>query len=208
MKEKDSLSKLAQRILAMKQKTRGMDLKKMADYVRKKEGAGGLRKVENFLEEIGYPMFYKEIQKVKVYTLGERLLYLFAIKKSLGWDDNKLEEMGYYVGKNLIIVKYFSHLFRINKKFFFTLLPKVGERYMEGLKVVPIEGDTKNKYARFKIIGLEIVGEEDLKEIEKMGLSYFSGFFRGWAQMILGVKKVHCTAKRAKDGYMFNISWL
>jgi len=207
MKEKISLSKLAQRILAMKQKTRGMDLKKMADYVREKEGAEGLRKVEKFLEEVGYPMTYKEIQKVKVYTLGERLLYLFAIKKSLGWNDNKLKEMGYFIGKNLIIVKYFSHLFRISKRFFFTALPKIGERYMEGLKVVPVEGEVEKKFARFKITGLELE-EEGLEEIEKMGLSYFSGFFRGWAQMILGVKEVRCTAERVKDGYMFNISWL
>lgn len=207
MKRDKTFQGLVQKILSLKQKTRGADLKKMADYVRKEAGEEKLKEVEEFLEMVGHPMPYKDLQKVKVYTLGERLLYLFAIKNVLGWSNKRLKEMGYFVGKNLIIVKYFSHLFRISEKFFFTALPKIGDRYMEGLRVVPLKGNVEQKRAIFKITGLELK-KEGLEEIEEMGLEYFSGFFAGWAQMILGTEKVRCKAKRSENGYAFNITWI
>ncbi len=199
---------LAKKILSLKIKTRGMDLKKMADYVLREGGKEKLRAVEGLLEKVEYPMPYEKIKDIRVYTLGERLLYVLAIKEVMGWDLNKIKEMGYFVGRSLIIIKFFSHLFRLSNKFFYTVLPEIGSRYIEGAKLIPLEGEMKNKKAVFKIEGLDLRKTSDLQEVEKIGMVYFEGFFTGWAQMILGVEKVRCKVKKSENGYIFNITWI
>ena len=198
---------IAKEILSIKPKTRGIDVRSMADYVRKKGGEKKLKEVENLLKKVGYPMPYDSLQKIRPYTLGERLIYLSAIKEVLGWGDDQLEQMGYYVGKNLILIKFFSHLFKVNKKFVFTVIPKIGSRYMEGLKIVPVKADIKKRIVTFKIEGLKIKQMGSLKEVERIGLAYFGGFFAGWAQMVLGKESVKCNAESKKGEYYFTIRW-
>lgn len=198
---------LAEKVLSLQIKTRGIDLKKMADYVLREGGEKKLIAVEALLEKVGHPMPYDKIKDIRVYTLGERLLYVLAVKEVMGWNLEEIKKMGYFIGRNLIIIKFFSHLFRVNEKFFYTVLPKIGSRYIEGAKIIPIRGEIGKRTAVFKIEGLDLRRLPGLEEVERIGRAYFEGFFAGWAQMILGVSNVQCVSQKSEGGYIFIIKW-
>lgn len=195
-------------ILSIKGEVRGR-MVQHTEALEKMAGKEALEKVEKLLEGLGYPMPKEKLREIRFYKIGEAILYLMAIKEVLGWDKKKFEEMGRIVGKNLVIIKYLSPFFQMNKNFFFKKIPEFSNRFFKDLRTEPIEVSLEKKEGMFKITGLNIKNSDDIiQEAEEIATSYFSGLFASWAQTILGTENVSCRLIKDKQGdYIFKITW-
>lgn len=195
-------------ILSIKGAVRGK-MSHHAEAIEKIAGKEALKKIERKLKDWGHPMPKEELQKFRFYRIGEMILYLMAIRETLGWGKSDFEKMGRVVGKNLVIIKYLSPFFRLNQDFFFEKLPQFSNRFFKDLKMVPLKVDPKKSIGVFKIMGLKNkIHSQVVEEAEEIARYYFSGLFASWAQAVLGAKKVRCAlAKSEKGGYVFKITW-
>ena len=196
---------IAKRIINTKGKVRGWDLKWIVEFIVKEKGKKGLEKVKKRMEELGCPLPEEYLKRVEFSPLGLRILIILSAKEVFDWGEKKLQEWGESIPKRLMVMKIFSRLFGINKKFLFYDLPKISSRYLKGLKVVPIEADIKQKYAIFRFNKPDISGISE--EIEKVSLAFYKGFILGWAQMVLGSEKIRCEIYKKDKYYEFVIRW-
>ena len=74
-------------IVSTKGELRGVVLCTDAEYVRQHEGEEALRRVEEETREMGYPLDYSKVKAMGWYPIGLRGVSLFAIGKTLNWDD-------------------------------------------------------------------------------------------------------------------------
>lgn len=181
---------------------RGWDLKTMIDFLLKESGKEGLEKVKEVLKNLGYPFSEISLSQIKFSPLGLRVLIILAATEALGWEVEKIREWGEYVGKKLLILKIFAHLFRIKEEFFFKDLPKISTRYLKGIKVIPLEADKDKKYCIFKIKKFKFP-----PLAEKIGLVFYEGFYKGFAQMVLGKRNIECETVIEEEYYKFTIKW-
>lgn len=193
---------MADEIMKAEGIVRGWDLKLMVDFIIKEAGMDGWEKVKKKLEKIGYPLKEDTIKRVRFSPLGLRVLIILSTVECLKWKEEKIREWGEYIPKKLMIIKFFSHLFRIKKDFFFKDLPRISARYLKGIEMIPIEGNVEKKYCILKIRKIKAP-----PIAEKIGLIFYEGFFKSWAQMILGTKELECKSEIESDYYKFKIKW-
>ncbi|MCD6550098.1 hypothetical protein J7K24_00965 [bacterium] len=196
---------ITKRIISTEAMVRGWDLKWLVEFIVKEKGQKGLEEVRKRMEELGYPLPEKYLKKVEFSPLGLRILIIAVAKEVFGWDTDKLQEWGKSIPKRLMIMKIFSRLFGINKKFLFYDLPKISSRYLKGLRIIPVKADIGQKYVIVRSDRPDIRGVPE--EIEKIGLAFYKGFIIGWAQMVLGSEKVKCKVYRKDKYYEFVIQW-
>ena len=83
----------------------GASLKEDLRFILIKEGKEGLKRVEEELEKLGYPLKYNEIKTFHWYPFFQNLL-LFSIEKDLfQWDDEVFRENGRLSAKISIVLK-------------------------------------------------------------------------------------------------------
>lgn len=93
--------------IEMEGKTRGVSIKGDFEYIISKRGEKGLRKIEERMEELGYPLKYKEIQNMKFYPLGLEAIVFLVIKELFNFDDNEFRKMGEFNAKVSLVVRLF-----------------------------------------------------------------------------------------------------
>lgn len=95
----------------LKGEVRGMPFRSEAEFILKEEGEEGLKKLEDVMERLGYPIKYRKIKRLDFYPLGLLAVNLLAIKRLFGYDDKKFQEMGKFEGKSSFIIKLFLKYF-------------------------------------------------------------------------------------------------
>ena len=142
---------IAKELIKIKGEVRGVALKSHQDFIVKEKGKEGLKSLEREMEELGFPIKYKEIKIMEFYPIGLEAIALLAIKKLFNFEDKKFEEIGIFQSKLSWIIrlfmKYFSSLELILKK-----AHQIWEKYytVGELKVVEL-----NKKERYVIMRLE-----------------------------------------------------
>ena len=119
MSEEVLTKETAEKLMMIKGKIRGMDLKADAEFVLRKKGKEGLRKLEEKLKEINFPIEYDKIKSMDFYPGGLKAISLLAVKTVFGWDDQIIEEMGREASKVSLIIKVFVRFFGSLSRFFF-----------------------------------------------------------------------------------------
>lgn len=190
-----------QKILNIGVEIRAGDLKLLKKYVVKEEGEEGWEKIKKEMKKMGHPITSKDFS-VQFSSLGIRILLFLSAKRALGWDDEKLEDWGRALPKDLMIIKFFSPVFRLNREFLFKKLPRIAQRYVKNLEIRPVEADLQNNQCVIRVDKLKSVPSE----AEEVGLAYYKGFFAGWAEMVVG-EKVACQLEKGKNYYRFTLSW-
>ena len=102
---------LAQKLTEIKGEARGMTIKVDWEFVFRKEGKKGLKKLEDKMAELGYPIKYKEIEPMDFYPIGIDAISMLVIKELFNYDDKELEEMGSSVVKFSLFLKIFMRYF-------------------------------------------------------------------------------------------------
>jgi len=98
-KEADELIK------EIKGEARGEVLKVDWDYVNEVWGEEGIKKLEDKMAELGYPLKYKDISSASFYSLGLYNISLLSIRDIFDLDNEEIEKMGTAIVKFSLLIK-------------------------------------------------------------------------------------------------------
>ena len=101
----------AQKFMSIPGEARGVTLKVDWEYVLKKEGEQGLKKVEEKMAELGYPLKFNEIKTMDFYPLGLDALSMAVIAELFNYDKDTFIEIGEMAVKFSIFLKVFLKYF-------------------------------------------------------------------------------------------------
>lgn len=170
------------KLLEFKGEIRGIDIKSDGEFILKKGGEKGLKKVEEKLKEVGVEIEYRKIKPMEFYPGGLKALSLLAIKEVFGYSEEEIFEIGKANAKFSLILKIFMKFFFPIEKFFFQQTPKIWEKYWTKGRFVPVEFSEKEKRA--------VVRYEDLN-LHPIYCTYLRGYFTTLTQLVTGSKNVN-----------------
>ena len=174
----------ADELMRIKGELRGAVFKTDVNFIIREKGEEGLRKVEDEMKNLGYVFKYEDIKTMEFYPLGLRAVSLLVIKKALGFSDEKIKEMGFYVAKS-------SFVLRLSLKFLG--LAKKPELYYRS---------TPNLWKKFVTIGEYSIPEFDeekkkivvnrIKDLNSHPIfcTYLSGIIPGFLETARGISEV------------------
>lgn len=94
-------------IKGIKGEVRGIGLKDIMKFILKEEGEEGLKRMEELISNIGYPLKYEEIKAMDFYPLVLVAVFFLAIEKLFDYSDEKLQEVGRFASKSFSILRLF-----------------------------------------------------------------------------------------------------
>lgn len=176
--QKEELDKL----MNLEGESRGMSLKGYGDYVLKEEGEGGLKRLEDAISGLGYPLNFNEIKAMDFYPLGLEAVTLIAIKRLFGYDNEKFQEMGKFEPKGSLILKLFMKYF-VSLKRVAEEAPKMWRKYytVGDLKVIDYDLDKRYIILRLENFRLHPLLCQDL-----------IGYFSSVVKMVVGREEINC----------------
>ena len=165
---------------------RGLGMKNEMEFVLKEEGKEGLIKFEETMEQLGFPVRYKEIKAMSFYPMSLYIVALLVMDELFHYDKEKLREKGEFLTKVSLVIR----LFLKN----FVSLPKVAEDvskmwrkyYTTGeFKVIELDEERKCGKIRLENFYLHPLHTETL-----------NGYFRSIVKMVV---KSEVTCEEGKD---------
>ena len=191
-----------QKLIEIRGKIGGTPFKTDMEFVLKEKGEEGLKKLEEELEKLGHPIKYKEIKSMEFYPAGLRALSLLAIKKTFGFDDKKIEEMGFFAVKVSFFVKLLLKYYISPEKVFFEKAPRLWSKQVTDGELVPIEFNKEKKQAVVKLININL---------HPVYCRYLQGYMSGILKMLIVTEKVTCQetkcAFRGDEYHEYLIKW-
>lgn len=174
--------KLAQKLMKIKGEVRGVSLKADAEFVLNEKGPEGLKKVEEKLREIGFPIEYQKINQFAFYPLGLRILSLLAIQEVFNWSSEKIKKMGSYGMKISWIIRLFArYFFSIETTLRF--VPKVWNQYFTVGSLKVLEYNLEKKYVILKL---------EKFDLHPLYCKCLEGIFEEIGRQVLNPKKIEC----------------
>ncbi|MBD3208371.1 MAG: hypothetical protein GF370_02880 [Candidatus Nealsonbacteria bacterium] len=95
----------------IKGEVRGLGMQTHANFILEKEGKEAVKKMEEVMGELGYPVSYEKIQRMKFYPLKLEALTLLIIKKLFRYDRERFKEIGRFHAKISSIFRFFLKKF-------------------------------------------------------------------------------------------------
>lgn len=147
--------KIAQELMKIEGETRGMAIKDDFEYVLQKKGKEGLAKLENEMNNLGYPIKHKEIKIMNFYPSGLEPIVMLVIKKVFNFDKGDFIKLGKFSAQLpwiiRLFVKYFGSLGLIVKN-----TPKMWRTYYTkgNLKIIDFDKDRGYLIARLEDFAL------------------------------------------------------
>lgn len=105
MKPATSLQEAADKIMKSSTRVIGAVFEHHAKYFEQREGKKGIRKIEEKMAELGYPIRFKDMQNFEYYPVGLADLSIIAAKEIFGWTERDVFDMGNTVPKYSLIIK-------------------------------------------------------------------------------------------------------
>ncbi len=98
-------------LMRKKGEVRGEAINSHRDFIIFKEGKEGLKRVEERLSDLGYPVDFNKIEGYKMYPAALAILVVLVAKKEFNWPDEMTKEHGTFNLKNSFILKMFLRHF-------------------------------------------------------------------------------------------------
>lgn len=111
MQEEKITKELVQKLMETKGECRGENIRVDWEYILNREGQKGLEEIEKKMEEVGYPLKYKDIKPMDYYPIGLDAISMLVIKEVFKFDDKDVEEMGASAMKFSMLIKVFFRYF-------------------------------------------------------------------------------------------------
>jgi len=162
-------------LMEIEGEARGVTFKTDAEFVLRTEGEDGLKKVEEELRRLGYPIKYKEIETMAFYPIGLRVISLLVIKKVFGFDDQGIKNMGSAAPKVSLVMKLFMQYF-LSIRATFGQVPQIWKKHYTAGELVPVKLDEKGKTLTLRI--------ENFNP-HPVFCSYISGYLLGVMRMVV-----------------------
>ncbi len=90
----ETLQQTADELIKFPGKVRGEIFLNHAEYIKEKEGAGGLKKLEEKLSELKCPVDFKKVKSLDWYGEGLSCLVILTAKEIFFWEEKDVFEMG------------------------------------------------------------------------------------------------------------------
>lgn len=98
----------SKRIAQIKGRVRGVGIKNIAEFIRNEEGEDGIKKLQESITKVGFPIDYSQMRNISFYPLRLLHITLIGIKKLFNYKDEKFQEMGVYQVKTSMMLRLFS----------------------------------------------------------------------------------------------------
>lgn len=137
-------------LLKTEGETRGHSIKNTGDFILKEEGKEGLKKLENAIAELGYPIKYNKIKETKYYSARILAITFVLIERIFNYNAEKFQEMGKFRAKFSIIMRmlmrYLISLDRAIKE-----MPRMWRKFLTTGDAKVVSFDKKEKWAIIRI---------------------------------------------------------
>jgi len=137
-------------LLSLKGEVRGMGVKTHANFVLKEEGKEGVEKLEKAMEDLGYPIKFKEIKSTSFIPLGVEAIVLLVIQRLFNYEDKKFQEIGSFHVKTSLIIRLFMKYFVSFEKMQVEG-PKIWRKYFTTGDLKIASFDKEKRFASFKL---------------------------------------------------------
>jgi len=97
--------KEAENLMKIKGNVRGEGILTDVEYLREREGEKGVKKVEEKLAELGFPLKFKKIQSLEWYPQGLDILKMLVMKEIFNWTDKDIFDMGAFAPRVSFLVR-------------------------------------------------------------------------------------------------------
>src|SRR4030042_3936251 len=172
---------IAKKLIEIKGEVRGVVFEIDRAYILKEKGEEGLKKVEEELEKLGYPIKYKEIKTMEFYPVGLRVISLLVIKRVFNFNDEKIEEIGIFATKVSLIIKIFTRYFLSVERVFFLEAPKIWRKHWTKGDLIPVELNEEKKYAILRLQNFSL---------HPIYCTYLKGYFPGPFRLMIKSSKM------------------
>ncbi len=187
------------RLLKIKGKVIGAVIKNLQGFIIKEEGQRGLKKLEDTMEKLGYPM-ESNVKSMSFYSLGREALLLVVVKKLFGYNNKKFQEVGAFESKRAIIVETLIKYFISPRK----AVKEASRFWRKYYTVGDLEVTDFNKKEKSLIIKIKNFN------YTKEGCQIFMGFFPNVVRLVFGSKasceEIKCIYK-GDEAHEFLLKW-
>ena len=184
----------------VKGKIRGFTMKSYIAFILKNEGVEAVKKVEDFLKKIGYPIKPEDLRPMGFYSLDQDAAVLLAIKKLFNYDSKKFQEIGMFGATFITIARIFAEYF-VSLNMLSKNAPQMWERIVTTGKFNIIKLDKKEKHL------IAVLKDANIHELHCFTLK---GYFSAVSQMVLKkpvtLREVKCSF-RGDAHHEFSIEW-
>jgi predicted hydrocarbon binding protein len=98
-------------IKRIKGKGRGVVFKPIFEFILEHEGKEGLKRLEDFLEKVGFSLKNNEIRSMDLYPLKKKAALFIAISKLFGYSEQDFKKMGREAAHFPLLVRRLVKLF-------------------------------------------------------------------------------------------------
>ena len=173
------------KFMGYKEKVRGSGMKLYANFVIQERGEEGLKRLEDLINNLGYPVQYKKIKTMSFYPLGLEIATLVGIKRLFNFSNEKFEEMGkFQIKGNFIFTLFLNRIVSLKK-----MVKGVGKVWGKAVGIGNlnvVEVDEEKKYVVFRIENFDY---------HPLFCHVFKGSAGSGFQMIIG-KKTTCEERK------------
>jgi predicted hydrocarbon binding protein len=188
------------KLMEIEGKARGLAIKEPINFIFKKEGADGLKKLEDTITNLGYPLKLEKIKMMSFYPIGLYGVILLTVKKLFNYSDKEFQEMGKVASKLSALVRVFMKYLVSLEKIVRTI-PKYWKRYFTVGAAKLVELNEEKKYMILRIENFSYL---------PLHCQVLKGYFSGVIQMVVG-DRVTCEETkcpfRGDEYHEFLVKW-
>ncbi len=202
MESEKDLQYEADLIMAIPGDVKGEVFRTHAIFIEYKEGEAGLKKVEETMNSLGFPIVFSEIKPEKWYREALSVLVILVSKVVFNWSDDDVYNMGNSAPKHSFIIKVFIKHF-LSVKDIFERAEQYWKKHYNFGSFEKVEFNEEERYIIISIKGYSfhpIVCD-----------TYFRGYFTAIAKLSLSSNNVRTEIIKNvfnRDEYnQYKISW-
>lgn len=177
--------KEAENLMKIKGEVRGMTFKVDYEFILEEKGEEGLKKVEDRMAVLGYPLKYQEIKTMDFYPIGLSAIFLIVIKEVFNFNEQDLERWGRSVVKFSLIMKIFMKYF-VSLELIAKQIPTIFRKHYTIGELKMPEYSEEKKYVILKLRNFQLT---------PIHCSIYKGYFAKTAEMVV---KTPVTCKERK----------
>jgi predicted hydrocarbon binding protein len=163
-------------------KVRGIVIETYGKFILREEGEEGLRKLEQEMSKLDYPIKYRKIKVTSFYPMVLQAVSLTVIKRLFNYDEKMFQKMGRFESKaDTVVIRFFMKYF-ISLKRLMKAVPKMWKTYFTVGDIKAVEFDEEKRYI---ILRLENFNSTPIL------CENLKGYFEGIFEMVVK-KKANC----------------
>ncbi len=188
----ETLEQTTNRLKNFPGKVRGEIFLNHAEYIKEKEGSGGLQKLEEKLKDLGAPVNFGKVKSMKWMNEGISSLVIIVAKELFYWEEKHVFEMGASAPRFSLGLKMLAQNVALPKRLF-EESPVYWQNFFDFGFIDPVEFDEKARHAILRIHGFKT---------HPLLCIYHAGYIKGLAEFVL--KKNEITVEETKCVYKDN----